>query len=382
MFTRGFRLFFRTVCTLRVTLILWPRLIPWTRRTLWMRIAFLPTRILTGRILARCILVGSVIRRARNVVARCRIITLAALGSRGIVSRSRDRVIWARHGCGSIWSARSVVRFTRGSGGYDAVAAEIARSRRRCDRWASMVYGSQQRSVRTGGPFMLSLHGGRFDVMVPACSLFFGQGASRHSTRAAVIANLVYRHVVDDRFVVHVHVRDVHVRYAAVIAKVSVVPTTAFVAMADISEPVVDPSIEADVRAPVARVPGVEAAAPSPIARGPEKANLGCHHPCTRNPVIAFVPVRPITGCPDVTIAGTKRLRVHRQGGWGNRDRDENSRKRCGGDCHQDDCEYQRPNGTGHLHSLSSCLVILRFPGLAFRLRVARTEGHRMFSLA
>ena len=110
MFTRGFGWFLRTGCTLLARLILRPRFVPWTRRTLCMRIAFSPRRILMGRILADGVLAGGilaggvlarsvlaesivpgrVVRRTTNIVARRRIVTLGAVWSRGIVSRSWD----------------------------------------------------------------------------------------------------------------------------------------------------------------------------------------------------------------------------------------------------------------------------------------------------
>src|ERR1700730_12467003 len=102
MFTRGFGLFLSTGHTLPASLILRPRFVPWTWRTLCMSIALSARRILVGPIpadgvltggilagsvLARGVLAGSivpgrVVRRTTNIVARGRIVTLGALWSR------------------------------------------------------------------------------------------------------------------------------------------------------------------------------------------------------------------------------------------------------------------------------------------------------------
>ena len=148
------------------------------------------------------------------------------------------------------------------------------------------------------------------------CRSLFCRGRSGgHSTLAAVIADMVHRGYVDDRLAVNIgDVRDVHVIHAGVVAEGSVVPISAPIADATITKAVVDATIEADLRTPVAFIPGEGAVAPTPITRSPEQANGGRLDPCTRHPEVAFIPVRPVAGRPQKTRGRDHRLRVNRQG--------------------------------------------------------------------
>jgi hypothetical protein len=119
--------------------------------------------------------------------------------------------------------------------------------------------------------------------------------------------------VVDYGLVVNiVNVRDVHVIHRAVVVENSVIPISASIADTTIAEAVVDATVEADMRTPVAIIPGVGVAAPTPITRGPEEANFGSHHPRTRHPEVAFIPVSPVAGRPQITVGGGHGLHVHR----------------------------------------------------------------------
>src|SRR4029077_16133318 len=105
---------------------------------------------------------------------------------------------------------------------------------------------------------------------------------------------------------------------------------SALIAETPIAEAVINAAIEADMRAPVAGVPDIEAFAPTPIAWGPEKTYFGSQHPRTRHPEIAIVAVSPVTGRPDVPLAGAYRLYVDRQYRRSNSDRHEDAGERCG----------------------------------------------------
>src|SRR5260370_38583747 len=75
----------------------------------------------------------------------------------------------------------------------------------------------------------------------------------------------------------------------------------------------IKPAVESNVRAPVAGIPDIEAFSPTPIARGPQHANYRRLNPGSGNPVVAVLPVRPISGLPNVAGLGWRRLQVHRQ---------------------------------------------------------------------
>src|SRR4029077_2484590 len=106
--------------------------------------------------------------------------------------------------------------------------------------------------------------------------------------------------------------RDVHVGHGTVVIKVSVVPTPAFIPVAEIAEPITDAAVPPNVRAPIPFMEEKGAALPAPVAGRPEEADFGSFDPGPRNPVIVLVfgIPSPITRGPDVTVAWAKRLLI------------------------------------------------------------------------
>src|ERR1019366_3363338 len=94
-----------------------------------------------------------------------------------------------------------------------------------------------------------------------------------------------------------------------------VVPASALITFAEVSITVINSAIETDLRSPVALVEEKSPTFPSPPSWGPEQADCRGHDPCTGHPVIiaVVVVVIPVTGRPQVAVAGTKRLLVHGQ---------------------------------------------------------------------
>src|SRR5271166_4422099 len=90
------------------------------------------------------------------------------------------------------------------------------------------------------------------------------------------------------------------VRYRAVIGENSAAPFTAAEADSTVAEAVIDAAVETDMRTPIARVPSVEAASETPIARGPQEANSWGLHPYARDPVVTGVAIGPIARRPNV----------------------------------------------------------------------------------
>jgi hypothetical protein len=129
----------------------------------------------------------------------------------------------------------------------------------------------------------------------------------------AVIADVVVRCIVDYSLVVNiVHACDVDVIHRAVIVERSVIPISALVANAAIAVAIIDATVKPYMFTPVTAMPGVPVIFPTPITRSPEVADFGSHHPGSRNPVVAFVSIRPVAGRPYITVAGSHRLHVHR----------------------------------------------------------------------
>src|SRR5271166_201956 len=142
--------------------------------------------------------------------------------------------------------------------------------------------------------------------------LFRCRRASVNPAVPAVVADVVVRGVVDDGLVVNiVNIRDVYVIHRAVVVETAVIPISALIADATVAEAIVDAAVKADIRAPVAFIPGKGVAAPTPITRRPEKANLGSHHPRTRHPEVPFLSVSPVAGRPQVTVGWSHGLLVN-----------------------------------------------------------------------
>src|SRR5258708_14864937 len=92
----------------------------------------------------------------------------------------------------------------------------------------------------------------------------------------------------------------VDVGYRGVVVEGPAIPVASRVSDTEIAEAVVDTPVKADVRAPIARAPDEDVACPSPIARRPERADVGREHPGPRDPVIAIWTEGPAARYPDI----------------------------------------------------------------------------------
>src|ERR1700682_6224679 len=111
--------------------------------------------------------------------------------------------------------------------------------------------------VPAGGLLMSRLGGGCRSVTLVRGCLFPGARAGSDSPRTAVVADTIHG-VVDHGLVVNiVNVRDVHIVHRAVVIEGTVIPISALIAAAAVAKAVVDAPVEADMRTPVADIPGV-----------------------------------------------------------------------------------------------------------------------------
>jgi hypothetical protein len=246
-----------------------------------------------------------------------------------------SRLVLIRTGCnclipgGLLLGSSSLVRRSRLLGRYHSMTAKLRRLRSCGDCRAPVVHGRQECVVGTGSLHMLGLQRRWRPVLLMCrCLLCLGR-AGGNSTGAAVIADMVHPSVVDYGLVVNVvNAGDVHVVHRTVVVKLSVLPTSALIAETTIAKAVVDPTVEADLRTPVAVIPHVGVAAPAPITGSPEQTNLGSHHPRTRHPEVAFIPVSPVAGRPQITGGRYHGLCVHRERGRSDHDRNRELRER------------------------------------------------------
>src|SRR6185437_1512994 len=126
-----------------------------------------------------------------------------------------------------------------------------------------------------------------------------GRFLSRGRTRAraampTVEADVRHRDVVHRRVIDIGDVDIAEIIDGAIVEKVIVIPVTADKADAEIAEAVMDTAIEADGRPPITGMPEIAAIAPAPIARRPQHADGGRHHPGARHPVITFRSPGPV----------------------------------------------------------------------------------------
>ena len=121
-----------------------------------------------------------------------------------------------------------------------------------------MIRGGELIAIGACFRFMLLLCRYRRNVALVRKFLLLSCRPRSDSTFAAVKAHMA--DVADHRLLIHV-VDDVHVHvvHAAVVEKMPTCPITACVSVADIAKAVVDSTVEADLRSPVAGVPHVGA---------------------------------------------------------------------------------------------------------------------------
>src|ERR1039458_7633176 len=141
--------------------------------------------------------------------------------------------------------------------------------------------------------------------------------ASRPVVAGTVIRNVDGGVVDDDRIryraVIDLNVGDVHIVDGTVIVETISVPVPALIADSDVAESIVNAAVVADMSAPIAMVIAVPTADKSPISRCPQIAHLRRPRPRAGHPVVTFRSIAPISGRPQIAIAGAVRLRIFRQ---------------------------------------------------------------------
>ena len=200
-----------------------------------------------------------------------------------------------------------------------------------------MILRSKVLPIAARSALMVKLRGKRRSVVFASESFFLSRRTSLYAIPSAIETD--GGSVVDDhRAVVNIgHIRDADVGHRAVVIKRAPAPLAAHESHSGVAEPVVNTTIETDVRPPISGMPDVKSSTPSPVAGRPQQTDR-CDDPASRNPVIAIVIVPgPIPGCPDVAGARTNGLCVNGQR-WrpdANRDTDRNLTEGCRRKCNQ-----------------------------------------------
>src|SRR5262245_38205013 len=136
------------------------------------------------------------------------------------------------------------------------------------------------------------------------------------SAAPAIEADIVHRHVFDDGLVVGMNDDGpVHLSDGGIVEEHPVIPISALVAYASITEAVVDAAVISHVRPPISGVPNISGIIVAPVARRPEQPDNRWQHPGARDPVITNVSIGPVAWRPYVAGAWTERLLVDGKNG-------------------------------------------------------------------
>lgn len=162
------------------------------------------------------------------------------------------------------------------------------RSRRRCYRRSAVVHRCELLTVGRCLLHMLSLRWNRSEPLLMQDGHFRPRRPHVQPASTAVVADPVIGCVVCDAVVINVvNVSHVHIVYRAVVVERTPVPISALIPMTDVTEAVVDTSVEANVRTPISMVPTIAAATIPPVRRRPQPTHVGSHYPRAGHPIIA-----------------------------------------------------------------------------------------------
>jgi hypothetical protein len=147
----------------------------------------------------------------------------------------------------------------------------------------------------------------------------------------------------------------IHAHHGGVICKLVSAPLAAYEADAHVAEPVVHAAVVAHIHAPVARMEQVRASLPAPVRRSPQRALIRRRNPRPRNPVVAVVAIRPVSGRPDQVWLRAQWLLIDRQHRWSEVYADEHPRPGLrNGDQRKQQRQQKPARGTKQSHGISS----------------------------
>jgi hypothetical protein len=178
-----------------------------------------------------------------------------------------------------------------------------------------MIDGGKLLAVLCCRSLVLQLRGHGRNALPTQCGGFGRQSLASDASRP-VVAGAVHGGIVDGA-VIHVNVGDVYIVDGPVIVETISAPIPALIAGAEVAESIVNTAVVADILAPEAVVVLIHAAKKSPISGRPQEAHLRRPRPGAGHPVVALRSIAPISGRPQISIAGALRLRIFRQRRWG-----------------------------------------------------------------
>jgi hypothetical protein len=158
--------------------------------------------------------------------------------------------------------------------------------------------------------------------------IMFGRGFLRSRPRTHTSSPVETCAITTDCIVHHgpvigvVNDGRIYMGHGRVVSEMTSLPLTSKEANAHIPKAIVDASIEADMRAPIAGMEDIGTTNEAPIRRRPEQTDRWRRHPNSRHPVVASRTIGPVARVPEIPVFGGWRLHIHRQGWRRNPDRD------------------------------------------------------------
>ena len=228
--------------------------------------------------------------------------------------------------------------------GNDARSVQLSRPGRRRNRRLTAVRFRLQGGVLRRLLDMLLLHRSWRNVPLARSGALRGSWSCSRSARAVVADFADVRRLVDDGLVVGVvHHCHIDVSDGRVVGKGTADPACTDKTDANITKPVIDATVEADVRSPVADVEHVPAADEAPVAGRPQQPHRRGGDPRSRHPEITGRRKGPIARRPQEAYCRARWLLVIRQRRrrFGRLDLHVNSRRRRRRCC-IDDCRRWR----------------------------------------
>src|SRR5277367_1540201 len=151
----------------------------------------------------------------------------------------------------------------------DAVIFECSRTRSRGDSGLAKIHRSAQLWIAARDLRVLQLSRDRWNMAAAFGDFFLRRGTRVYPAITAVEADAIHVNV-GDSLVVHVAGEvKVDVAYGAIVEEAAIVPASSHKSDAEIAKAVIDPAVEANLRAPVTLVPEEGITTPAPITRGP-----------------------------------------------------------------------------------------------------------------
>lgn len=209
----------------------------------------------------------------------------------------------------------------------------------------TLVYRSTKVMVGKRSMLLITLHGSELNMALMSSRQLPRARPRPQPTVTTVVAHPSHIDVVHNRLVVNIgDMNPTEIGHRPVVIERTPAPVATLKPNTTVPVPVIDTTVEAYVRAPVARVPDVHAFTPSPVARGPQQTRGGRDHPGARHPVVVIVAIGPIARRPDIPNRRTRRLFVHRQSRRRYSDRNANGNKREG---RHRKCRQREPRNSG-----------------------------------